>query len=218
MNHYICRVDRKSANILALIKGYVPLFHIKMQYGQKTTRWQMTLNTRWREEAGGGEEAVGGSMVVVGFPAERIPPGQRCSKKLQEKTSPFSAHFHRCCHHKVRVKKRPELEDDYVFFFRERLYDTYQIQRPEKESSDKHLKNGDVNDEQPEGPRGYFGMGAVSSASCVVMTNLALSDFSFSLTLPLRLHYYFSGRVWTFSDWLCRLYVYASTSTCTRGF
>ncbi|KAI4796412.1 hypothetical protein KUCAC02_027771, partial [Chaenocephalus aceratus] len=47
-----------------------------------------------------------------------------------------------------------------------------------------------------------------SSASCVVMTNLALSDFSFSLTLPLRLHYYFNERVWIFSDWLCRLYVY----------
>ncbi|XP_010782790.1 cysteinyl leukotriene receptor 2 [Notothenia coriiceps] len=47
-----------------------------------------------------------------------------------------------------------------------------------------------------------------SSASCVVMTNLALSDFSFSLTLPLRLHYYFNGRVWNFSDWLCRLYVF----------
>ncbi|KAK5848057.1 hypothetical protein PBY51_005709 [Eleginops maclovinus] len=47
-----------------------------------------------------------------------------------------------------------------------------------------------------------------SSASCVVMTNLALSDFSFSLTLPLRLHYYFSEHVWKFSDWLCRLCVY----------
>ncbi|KAF3855511.1 hypothetical protein F7725_016234 [Dissostichus mawsoni] len=48
---------------------------VEMQYGQKTTRWQITLNTRWGK-AGGGEEAVGGSMVVVGFSAERIPPGQ----------------------------------------------------------------------------------------------------------------------------------------------
>ncbi|XP_074479800.1 cysteinyl leukotriene receptor 2-like [Sebastes fasciatus] len=47
-----------------------------------------------------------------------------------------------------------------------------------------------------------------SSASCVVMMNLALSDGSFSLTLPLRLAYYFRGGVWDFPDWLCRLCVY----------
>ncbi|XP_029932255.1 cysteinyl leukotriene receptor 2 [Myripristis murdjan] len=47
-----------------------------------------------------------------------------------------------------------------------------------------------------------------SSASCVVMVNLALSDASFSLTLPLRLVYYFKGGVWLFPDWLCRLCVY----------
>ncbi|XP_044040127.1 cysteinyl leukotriene receptor 2-like [Siniperca chuatsi] len=47
-----------------------------------------------------------------------------------------------------------------------------------------------------------------SSASCVVMMNLALSDGSFSLTLPLRLAYYFRGGVWEFPDWLCRLCVY----------
>uniref|UniRef100_A0A3Q3IYE2 G-protein coupled receptors family 1 profile domain-containing protein n=1 Tax=Monopterus albus TaxID=43700 RepID=A0A3Q3IYE2_MONAL len=47
-----------------------------------------------------------------------------------------------------------------------------------------------------------------NSASCVVMMNLALSDGSFSLTLPLRLAYYFKGGVWTFPDWLCRLCVY----------
>nr|XP_020477888.1 cysteinyl leukotriene receptor 1-like [Monopterus albus] len=40
------------------------------------------------------------------------------------------------------------------------------------------------------------------------MMNLALSDGSFSLTLPLRLAYYFKGGVWTFPDWLCRLCVY----------
>ncbi|XP_070711381.1 cysteinyl leukotriene receptor 2-like [Pempheris klunzingeri] len=47
-----------------------------------------------------------------------------------------------------------------------------------------------------------------SSASCVVMMNLALSDGSFALTLPLRLAYYFRGGVWDFPDWLCRLCVY----------
>ncbi|XP_035531044.1 cysteinyl leukotriene receptor 2-like [Morone saxatilis] len=47
-----------------------------------------------------------------------------------------------------------------------------------------------------------------SSASCVVMMNLALSDGSFSLTLPLRLAYYFRSGVWDFPDWLCRLCVY----------
>ncbi|GLD71272.1 cysteinyl leukotriene receptor 2-like protein [Lates japonicus] len=47
-----------------------------------------------------------------------------------------------------------------------------------------------------------------NSPSCVVMMNLALSDGSFSLTLPLRLAYYFRGGVWNFPDWLCRLCVY----------
>ncbi|KAM7376851.1 hypothetical protein PAMA_013562 [Pampus argenteus] len=47
-----------------------------------------------------------------------------------------------------------------------------------------------------------------SSASCMVMINLALSDGSFSLTLPLRLAYYFRGGVWDFPDWLCRICVY----------
>ncbi|XP_028420611.1 cysteinyl leukotriene receptor 1 [Perca flavescens] len=46
------------------------------------------------------------------------------------------------------------------------------------------------------------------SASCVVMVNLAISDGSFSLTLPLRLAYYFRGGVWDFPDWLCRLCVF----------
>nr|XP_046237403.1 cysteinyl leukotriene receptor 2-like isoform X2 [Scatophagus argus]XP_046237404.1 cysteinyl leukotriene receptor 2-like isoform X2 [Scatophagus argus] len=46
------------------------------------------------------------------------------------------------------------------------------------------------------------------SASCIIMMNLALSDGSFSLTLPLRLAYYFRGGVWDFPDWLCRLCVY----------
>ncbi|XP_041842178.1 cysteinyl leukotriene receptor 1-like [Melanotaenia boesemani] len=47
-----------------------------------------------------------------------------------------------------------------------------------------------------------------SSASCVVMMNLAISDSSFSLTLPLRLAYYIRGGEWHFPDWLCRLCVY----------
>ncbi|XP_054457894.1 cysteinyl leukotriene receptor 2-like [Anoplopoma fimbria] len=47
-----------------------------------------------------------------------------------------------------------------------------------------------------------------SSASCIVMMNLAISDGSFSLTLPLRLAYYYKGGVWIFPDWLCRLCVY----------
>ncbi|KAM6909401.1 cysteinyl leukotriene receptor 2 [Xenentodon cancila] len=47
-----------------------------------------------------------------------------------------------------------------------------------------------------------------NSASCVVMINLAISDGSFSLTLPLRLAYYFGGGKWHFPDWLCRICVY----------
>ncbi|XP_035506775.2 cysteinyl leukotriene receptor 1 isoform X1 [Scophthalmus maximus] len=43
------------------------------------------------------------------------------------------------------------------------------------------------------------------STSVVVMMNLALSDSSFSLTLPLRLAYYFNNGVWDFPDWLCRV-------------
>ncbi|XP_070404762.1 cysteinyl leukotriene receptor 1 isoform X2 [Nothobranchius furzeri] len=48
-----------------------------------------------------------------------------------------------------------------------------------------------------------------NSASQVVMINLAISDWCFSLTLPLRLAYYIRGGIWDFPDWLCRLYVYA---------
>uniref|UniRef100_A0A3P9ILD5 G-protein coupled receptors family 1 profile domain-containing protein n=1 Tax=Oryzias latipes TaxID=8090 RepID=A0A3P9ILD5_ORYLA len=49
------------------------------------------------------------------------------------------------------------------------------------------------------------------TSSCrVVMMNLAISDWSFSLTLPLRLTYYFHDKHWIFPDWLCRL--------CTFGF
>ncbi|XP_004574940.3 cysteinyl leukotriene receptor 1 [Maylandia zebra] len=46
------------------------------------------------------------------------------------------------------------------------------------------------------------------SASCVIMMNLAISDGSFSLTLPLRLAYYFNEGKWFFPDWMCRLCVF----------
>lgn len=46
------------------------------------------------------------------------------------------------------------------------------------------------------------------SASTVLMTNLALSDAGFSLTLPLRLAYYLRGGSWDFPDWLCRMCVF----------
>uniref|UniRef100_A0A669CK67 Cysteinyl leukotriene receptor 1-like n=1 Tax=Oreochromis niloticus TaxID=8128 RepID=A0A669CK67_ORENI len=46
------------------------------------------------------------------------------------------------------------------------------------------------------------------SASCVIMMNLAISDGSFSLTLPLRLAYYFNEGKWFFPDWVCRLCVF----------
>ena len=49
---------------------------------------------------------------------------------------------------------------------------------------------------------------SLRSASSIVMMNLALSDSSFALTLPLRLAYYFKGGVWDFPDWVCRLCVY----------
>ncbi|XP_012713194.2 cysteinyl leukotriene receptor 1 [Fundulus heteroclitus] len=44
--------------------------------------------------------------------------------------------------------------------------------------------------------------------SYVIMVNLALSDGSFSLTLPLRLAYYMNKGKWTFPDWVCRLCVF----------
>lgn len=47
------------------------------------------------------------------------------------------------------------------------------------------------------------------SANTVFMVNLALSDAGFSLTLPFRLIYYFSGSQWDFPDWLCRVCVFA---------
>ncbi|KAJ0055531.1 hypothetical protein NL108_005391, partial [Boleophthalmus pectinirostris] len=46
------------------------------------------------------------------------------------------------------------------------------------------------------------------TSSAVVMVNLALSDLGFSMTLPLRLVYYFRQGIWDFPDWLCRLCVY----------
>ncbi|XP_013855125.1 cysteinyl leukotriene receptor 2 [Austrofundulus limnaeus] len=46
------------------------------------------------------------------------------------------------------------------------------------------------------------------SAPHVVMVNLALSDWAFSLTLPLRLVYYVRDGIWDFPDWLCRVCVF----------
>ncbi|MEQ2168519.1 hypothetical protein GOODEAATRI_015310, partial [Goodea atripinnis] len=42
----------------------------------------------------------------------------------------------------------------------------------------------------------------------VIMVNLAFSDGSFSLTLPLRLAYYMNKGRWYFPDWICRLCVF----------
>lgn len=47
------------------------------------------------------------------------------------------------------------------------------------------------------------------SANTVFMTNLAISDASFSLTLPFRLVYYFRGGQWDFPDWFCRWCVFS---------
>ncbi|XP_051997590.1 cysteinyl leukotriene receptor 2-like [Xyrauchen texanus] len=47
------------------------------------------------------------------------------------------------------------------------------------------------------------------NANTVFMTNLAISDVCFSLTLPLRLVYYFRGGQWDFPDWLCRWCVFS---------
>ncbi|XP_033839332.1 cysteinyl leukotriene receptor 2 [Periophthalmus magnuspinnatus] len=47
-----------------------------------------------------------------------------------------------------------------------------------------------------------------TAPSSVVMMNLAVSDLCFSLTLPLRLVYYFRQGIWDYPDWLCRLCVY----------
>ncbi|XP_039547896.1 cysteinyl leukotriene receptor 2 isoform X2 [Pimephales promelas] len=46
------------------------------------------------------------------------------------------------------------------------------------------------------------------TANTVFMTNLAISDASFSLTLPFRLVYYFRGGQWDFPDWFCRWCVF----------
>ncbi|XP_060775283.1 cysteinyl leukotriene receptor 2 isoform X3 [Neoarius graeffei] len=47
------------------------------------------------------------------------------------------------------------------------------------------------------------------TVNTVFMTNLAISDVCFSLTLPFRLIYYFKKCQWDFSDWLCRLCIYS---------
>ncbi|XP_073708700.1 cysteinyl leukotriene receptor 2 [Garra rufa] len=48
-----------------------------------------------------------------------------------------------------------------------------------------------------------------TSANIVFMTNLAISDVGFSLTLPFRLVYYFRGGQWDFPDWFCRWCVFS---------
>lgn len=47
------------------------------------------------------------------------------------------------------------------------------------------------------------------TANTVFMTNLAISDVSFSLTLPFRVIYYFRECHWDFGDLLCRWCVYS---------
>uniref|UniRef100_A0A8B9HLB8 G-protein coupled receptors family 1 profile domain-containing protein n=1 Tax=Astyanax mexicanus TaxID=7994 RepID=A0A8B9HLB8_ASTMX len=47
------------------------------------------------------------------------------------------------------------------------------------------------------------------TANTVFMTNLAISDVSFTLTLPFRLIYYSRECHWNFPDWLCRWCVYS---------
>ncbi|XP_077053891.1 cysteinyl leukotriene receptor 2 [Siphateles boraxobius] len=47
------------------------------------------------------------------------------------------------------------------------------------------------------------------TANTVFMTNLAISDASFSLTLPFRLVYYFRDGHWDFPDWFCRWCVFS---------
>ncbi|XP_076870110.1 cysteinyl leukotriene receptor 2 [Brachyhypopomus gauderio] len=46
------------------------------------------------------------------------------------------------------------------------------------------------------------------SANTVFMTNLAISDICFSLTLPFRITYYVKQCHWVFPNWLCRWCVY----------
>ncbi len=48
-----------------------------------------------------------------------------------------------------------------------------------------------------------------NSANIVFMTNLAISDLCFSLTLPFRLVYYFRGGQWDFPDWFCRWCIFS---------
>uniref|UniRef100_A0A4W4EL61 G-protein coupled receptors family 1 profile domain-containing protein n=1 Tax=Electrophorus electricus TaxID=8005 RepID=A0A4W4EL61_ELEEL len=47
------------------------------------------------------------------------------------------------------------------------------------------------------------------SANIVFMTNLAISDISFSLTLPFRITYYMKQCHWVFPNWMCRWCVFS---------
>lgn len=55
----------------------------------------------------------------------------------------------------------------------------------------------------------FFCLTNKRTANTVFMTNLAISDVGFSLTLPFRLVYYFRGCQWDFPDWLCRWCVFS---------
>ncbi|XP_055068794.2 cysteinyl leukotriene receptor 1 [Misgurnus anguillicaudatus] len=55
----------------------------------------------------------------------------------------------------------------------------------------------------------FFRLTSKKTANTVFMSNLAISDAGFSLTLPFRLVYYFRGWEWDFPDWLCRWCVFS---------
>lgn len=55
----------------------------------------------------------------------------------------------------------------------------------------------------------FLGQTTRKTANTVFMTNLAISDVCFALTLPFRLIYYFRECHWDFWDWLCRWCVYS---------
>ncbi|KAF3837599.1 hypothetical protein F7725_005063 [Dissostichus mawsoni] len=100
-----------------------------MQYGQKTTRWRSSLNTRWSEE-----RVVGAFMVEE--EEEEAKPGEDVT--LQ-------------CNSSAAVQKlvwsRPGLEDKYVFYFSDNLLNENKQHgryRGRVELKDPLMKNGDA--------------------------------------------------------------------------